>query len=78
MSDEYPVQTTSNLESWTEKERRIYYQDLVYHTCNVLDHLYPGKPIVCGTCASPSEELQESLSRLANEVESLRIGERAK
>ena len=51
----------------SEKGKRIYYQSLVYGTCNTLDRLAGSKPghgIVCGTAGEPSTELQVALTWL--------------
>lgn len=47
----------------TEKEQRIYYQDIVYTVCNALDRI-DGGVIVCGTAAQPSTQVQERMERL--------------
>lgn len=47
----------------TEKEQRIYYQDIVYAVCNALDQI-DGGVIVCGTAAQPSTMVQERMVRL--------------
>ncbi len=47
----------------TEKRRRIYYQDIVYHVCNALDRRFGGVTR-CGTWADPSTEVQEKINRL--------------
>ena len=44
-----------------EKQRRIYYQTIVYSVCNLLDQGYTGS-IVCGTIEEPSTECQDVLS----------------
>ncbi len=52
-----------------EKERRVYYQNIVYEMCNLLDmHLgnAPGKGIVCGKSGDPSDELQQALCDVLN------------
>lgn len=45
-----------------EKQRRIYYQDIVYKACNLL-----GKDIVCGTIDNPSTEVQDKIRELKEE-----------
>jgi hypothetical protein len=47
-----------------EKERRIYYQDIVYDLCRQLDTLLgrePGMGVVSGTLEAPSKEPQLAL-----------------
>lgn len=41
-----------------EKARRVYYQNLVYQLCNLIDPFYgpAGQKIVCGTIENPSDE----------------------
>lgn len=51
----------------TEKDRRIYYQDIVYQVCNALDRISGNKPghgIVCGTADEPSREVQGAMEAL--------------
>lgn len=48
-----------------EKRRRVYYQDIVYAVCNVLDSLQPdGVRIVCGTIGEPSTQTQDGVENL--------------
>ena len=59
-----------------EKERRIYYQDIVYTVCNFLDKI-DGKRtgrngIVCGTADSPSRAVQDRMELLVQELKELR------
>jgi hypothetical protein len=59
----------------TEKERRIYYQDIVYSVCTALDYIdgkSPGVGIICGTADEPSAAVQERMERLVEEVAALR------
>jgi hypothetical protein len=52
-----------------EKARRIYYQDIVYKVCNLLDKhfkLKPGQGIVCGTVENPSTKVQDKISDIIN------------
>lgn len=54
----------------TEKQRRIYYQDIVYQVCSVLDglegrNLIKGDLIICGTVEQPSTEVQDVAKKLA-------------
>ena len=54
----------------TEKDRRIYYQDIVYKVCNLLDKYHdrgPGTGLVCGTVEEPSNEVQDELATLLND-----------
>lgn len=58
-----------------EKDRREYYQSIVYDVCNILDRVQgrkPGSGIVCGTVEHPSREVQSRCQELADEVVSLR------
>lgn len=55
-----------------ERERRIYYQDIVYAVCSALDeidgnHVSKGTGIVCGTLGSPSTEVQDRMKRLVEQ-----------
>jgi len=52
----------------TEKDRRIYYQNIVYHVCNQLD-VYAGETVVCGTAECPSTEVQDALRRTLSRLE---------
>ena len=45
----------------SEKERRIYYQGIVYAVCNIIDRNI-GSRIVCGTVESPSTDVQDYLA----------------
>jgi hypothetical protein len=48
-----------------EKERRVYYQDIVYTVCNKLDKMLGRKPgcgIVCGSLEMPSRQVQDALT----------------
>ena len=60
----------------TEKQRRVYYQDIVYHVCNALDKAFPGKT-VCGTVEQPSDEVQQRIDSLVSfwEVQQIRIAD---
>lgn len=54
-----------------ERERRVYYQNIVYEVCNLLDRANgkkPGHGIVCGSKNEPSKEVQEALSAILNSV----------
>ena len=59
----------------TEKERRIYYQDIVYHVCYALDLIdgkKPGHGIVCGTAYEPNTDVFDRMKALVQEVHDLR------
>jgi len=47
----------------TEHSNRIYYQNIVYHVCLVLDK-YKNKRVVCGTSRSKSTEVEETLQEI--------------
>ena len=51
---------------FTEKEHRIYYQDIVYGVCALVESISKeGEPIIqCGTINSPSTEVQDRLREL--------------
>lgn len=54
-----------------EKERRMYYQKIVYYICSILDDINgnkPGNGIVCGTVEHPSTDVQERIEKLAKEI----------
>lgn len=54
-----------------EKQRRIYYQDIVYHVCNVLDRIdgkRAGHGIVCGTADEPCRDVQDRMDRMQKET----------
>jgi len=57
-----------NKEQWDrEKERRVYYQDIVYAVCNLLDkHLgyLPGQGLVTGTVETPSTMVSDTLEKV--------------
>ena len=65
-----PQGSPQEISEITEKERRVYYQSIVYDVCNQLDIL-DGRPIskglICGTVEEPSEEVQRKLKQLINE-----------
>jgi hypothetical protein len=51
----------------TEKERRVYYQDIVYSICAILDRLdgkKPGLGISCGTADESSTDVLERISEV--------------
>lgn len=50
-----------------EKNRRVYYQDIVYAVCNSLDRIFAKNKsnlVVCGTKDKPSRQVQELLREL--------------
>jgi len=55
-------------EAELEKKRRVYYQDIVYYACNVIDAIF--KPIlgcervVCGCLDAPTRGVQESMDKI--------------
>lgn len=56
-----------NSSNTSEKDRRIYYQDLVYEICRLIDVAngnMPGEGIVCGTVEEPSTQLQQAVTVL--------------
>ena len=58
-----------------ERDRRVYYQDIVYEVCNLLDELdgkSVGTGLVCGTIDFPRSEVQDRLGELVAEVQRLR------
>lgn len=76
-TQEYKPVSVDQNRDWLkyEKDARMYYQNIIYDVCNQLDRLEGNKPdhgIVCGTVASPTTEVQNTLSRLINEVRLLR------
>jgi len=53
----------------TEKERRVYYQTIVYNVCKQLDEYWSHTAekdslIVCGTLEHPSTEVQDCLEKV--------------
>lgn len=77
--DGKPVAQNSQEPSSTaeERQRRIYYQGIVYEICNIIDHANrkkPGSGIVCGTKDSPTRELQEAVAKIIGEYEILPNG----
>lgn len=54
-----------------EKNRRIYYQDIVYAVCNELDRAFGkrvrrGEGVVCGTIDEPSTQVQTFMKELVD------------
>ena len=59
----------------TDNDRRVYYQNIVYAVCNILDSIdrkKPGTGLGCGTVGSPSRQVQERMATLAREIHTLR------
>ncbi len=49
----------------TEKQQRVYYQNIVYEVCNLLDAAGTGDSrLVCGTVNEASTEVQDALKAL--------------
>jgi len=70
-----PVSQGRKDEMKTEKERRIYYQDIVYHVCyglDLIDGKKPGHGIVCGTADEPNTNVFDRMKALVHEVQELR------
>lgn len=62
-------------EQTKEKDRRIYYQSIVYDVCNLLDSLdgkRAGTGIVCGTLDEPSREVQKNIDGKFREYSKLK------
>lgn len=74
-----PNYTLGNLPEWVsglinaevdkEKQRRIYYQDIVYEVCRQLDKAFcrdvrKGEGVVCGCLEHPSSEVQRLMAEL--------------
>ena len=55
----------------SEKERRIYYQDIVYHVCNILDK-YARRRVTCGTYNSPFTDVQDLVAKMYEENQKLK------
>ena len=55
--------TNELIELKKEKERRIYYQNIVYQICNMLE-VYLGYTPVCGTVDNPTTEVQDTLKKV--------------
>lgn len=53
-----------------EKKWRLYYQEIVYAVCNLLDT--PGNTVVCGTVEEPSMEVEDRVCELLAENTRLR------
>ncbi len=53
----------------TERERRMYYQDIVYGVCNILDNIRreQGAPrLVVGVASNPSNEIWDCLEKIVS------------
>ena len=61
LANENAERSRAALES--EKQRRIYYQDIVYAVCTSLDAMLPGRA-VCGTIDDPSTDVQDRMLAL--------------
>lgn len=65
-----PTAPAAPAEPTSEKARRVYYQDIVYSVCSVLDEIdgrKAGSGIICGTAETPSTEVQDRMKRLLAE-----------
>ena len=63
-----------------EKQARIYYQNIVYRVCTLLDAIegrcvQHGKGIVCGTLETPEAEVEEAMERTKTKIERLKVVE---
>lgn len=61
----------------TEKDRRIYYQNIVYAVCGCLDeindnHFNRGTGIVCGNVNEPTREVQDQMHILESRITKVR------
>lgn len=55
-----------------EKERRIYYQDIVYKVCNIIDaHRGKRSMLACGTIDAPHDEVQVAVKELTATITTL-------
>jgi hypothetical protein len=59
-----------------EKQARVYYQNIVYKVCTLLDAIEGrciehGKGIVCGTLETPETEVEEAMERTKAKIERL-------
>ena len=59
--------TDAAKECHLEKERRIYYQSIVYDVCNCLDKINGGR-IRCGTAESPCSNVQKAMDELVERL----------
>ena len=53
-----------------ESARRVYYQNIVYDICNILDRYQGGKSksLVCGTVNNPTTEVQDAVRKLCDRL----------
>ncbi len=58
-----------------ETNRRVYYQNIVYHVCNALDEFYREKT-VCGTAEQPTTHVQERLKEVLELARGCQLRER--
>jgi len=54
-----------------EKQYRLYYQDIVYKVCLILESRGFANTIVCGSYDSPSHELQDAAERIKRRIQQL-------
>ena len=54
-------------DKYAERDRREYYQNIVYEICNMLDGLQKER-IVCGNVNEPTREVQEAVERLCEKA----------
>ena len=59
--------------SVNEKEARIYYQNLVYRACSLLDdalggHISKGTGICCGCAGDPTEEFIDAIKQVVQKA----------
>ena len=51
-----------------EKNRRMYYQNIVYYVCQILDQIDRNKlginNILCGTFETPCDQVQKRMDKL--------------
>ena len=63
------IEKCPNHPLFIEKQRRVYYQDIVYTVCNVIDrwkrHNLVG--VACGTASEPSHEVQDKIADMGRE-----------
>ena len=58
----------------TEKQRRIYYQSIVYEVCKLIDahrdNIAPAfEPLLSGTVEKPCRDVQDAVTELIAEIE---------
>ncbi|KKN01220.1 hypothetical protein LCGC14_1129840 [marine sediment metagenome] len=55
----------SDHDLFTEKQRRIYYQSIIYAICDAVDEYHGSRQrVLCGSVDDPSDELQKTVSGL--------------